>query len=389
VRDGFKVIDADRHLMEPADLWVRYLEPRYRDRAPAQVGRWSATWVVDGVQNNDGTSGLGDYHAHYEGRSREELARMRAGFWTRPGWRQVYYEALRDGFSPRAYLADLDRSGIDAAVCFGTALLYFNWRDHIDDDYVDALCRAYNNWLRDYCAHAPDRLFGIAALPMQDPEAAAREARRAVELGHVGFFLRPNPLRGRSWHDAAYDRFFSAIEELGKPICFHEGASTILPQARLPYGTSTYARHAMSHPFEQMLACLSMTAMGVLERHPRLKVFFAESTCGWVPFWLERLDRHHDSDVLGPRPRQAERPSAYFKRQAAVTCESGEESLPSFARHIGADNIMWASDYPHPDEVMKFPDTVVPMVREGGVPREMVRKILWDNPRAFFGLGLD
>jgi predicted TIM-barrel fold metal-dependent hydrolase len=390
MRKGHRIIDSDRHLMEPGDLWERYLEAKYRERAPIQVGQWSTTWVVDGIQNNSGTSGPKNFNELFNGRPREELRKVRAGFWTRPAWRRVYYDAIQDGFSSRSYLADMDRSAVDAAVCFGTAILYFNWRDKLDADFVVAACRAYNDWLHDYCAVDRKRVFAIASLPMHDLAAAEREAVRAVEkLGHVGFFLRPNPLLGRSWHDPVYDRFFSVAEDLGKPVCFHEGAGTIMPQARLPYGRSFHLRHAMSHPFEQMLACLSMAGLGVLERHPRLKVFFAESTCGWVPFWLERLDRLYESKELGPGPTLKEKPSFYFRRQGAVSCESGEESLPSFVSHVGNQNIMWASDYPHPDEVMKFPGTVDPMLDDGGITQETVRRILWDNPNAFFGLGLD
>jgi predicted TIM-barrel fold metal-dependent hydrolase len=382
MRNGYRIIDADRHLMEPRDLWDNYLEAKYRHRAPVQVGQWSAAWVVDGVQNNDG--------ARFQGLPREELARARVGFWTEPHWRTVYREAIEDGFSPKSYLVDMDREGVEAAVCFGTAILFFNWRDRMEPDYAAALCRAYNDWLHDYCSAAPDRIFGIAALPMQDPRAAAKEAARAVEkLGHVGFFIRPNPLLGRSWHDPVYDYFYDAVQELGKPLCFHEGASSNMPQARLPYGKTFHTRHVMCHPFEQMLACLSMAGLGVFERHPRLKAFFAESTSGWVPFWLERLDRLHGNRALGRDAPTREKPSFYYRRQGSVTCEAGEETLPAYERHVGAHNLMWASDYPHPDETLKYPNTVDPLVNEVRISAETVRKVLWDNPNAIFGLGLE
>lgn len=382
MKNGYRIIDADRHLMEPPTLWEEHLETKYRDRAPVQIGAWGSSWVVDGIARGGSD--------RYKGWSRDELRRVHSGFWTDPHWRTVYRDAMSQGFSPKSYVADMDKSGVDIAICFGTAALHFNWHDKLEPDYVSALCRAYNNWLHDYCGYDPRRLFGIFSLPMQDPKLAAKEAIRAVEtLGAVGFFLRPNPLLGRSWHDPAYDYFYDVIEDLGKPLCFHEGHGTDMPQARLPYGKSIYARHAMSHTFENILVCLSMTGMGVFERHPRLKAFFAEATSGWVPFWLDWMDQLYENRALGGDAPIKEKPSYYFKRQGIVSCEAGEETLPTFEAVVGTDNIMWASDYPHGDEVLKFPNTVVPLVKDKRLSRKMIRKILWDNPNTFFGLGLE
>lgn len=391
MRNGFAIIDSDRHLMEPADLFVRYMPKKWGDRVPYGVGQFSATTVVDGIQNNAGAEFNGKSQAELRASRRKSAKVLTTGFADDIHWRSTYYKAIEGDFGPEVYVADMDRSHIDAAVCFGSALLYFNWRDRIDLDLVTDACRAYNDWLRDFCDIAPKRLYGIAAVPMQDPERAAAEAIRAIDkLGHVGVYLRPNPLLGRSWHDPVYDRFWATMAELGRPVCFHEGSATNMPQARLPYGKTVYARHAMSHPFEQMLACLSMSGLGVLERHPTLKVFHAECTCGWVPFWLQRLDFLHEHKLFGADSRLKEKPSFYFKRQCMTSCESGEETAPYYERFVGLDRLLWASDYPHPDEIDNFPDTVLPMI-EGGVEMSQpdVRRVLWDNPNGFFDLGLD
>ena len=386
MKNGFYVIDADRHLMEPADLWYRYIDAEFKDRAPYGVGEFGATTVVDGVQNNAGTT--------FNGMDRETLKGLRntqglhTGFSKDIHWRYQYYDAIEESFSPKSYIVDMDKENIDAGVLFGSALLYFNWRDNIDIDLVDASCRAYNDWLHEYCSYSPNRMFGIAAVPMQDPERAIKEAQRAADLGHVGFYLRPNPLLGKSWHHSDYDNFYSAVEELGRPICFHEGGSTNMPQARLPYNKTFYSRHAMSHPFEQMLAVISMAGHGGMERHPNLKVFFAEATCGWVPFLLERLDWLYKHDQLGADVQLKNPPSFYFRRQGMVSCESGEETLPSYEKLVGPDHLLWASDYPHPDQIMKFPYSLDPMISETSIPTSMIEKVLWDNPNKFFNLKL-
>ncbi len=386
MRNEYLIIDADRHLMEPADLWIRHIDAKYRDRAPFLITDFSAVAIVDGIQNNGGTS--------LNGLSRDQLKAMArngsvlSSFWNDIHWRSQYYDAMLDNFGPQSYIKDLDREGIDVAVCFGTAQLYFNWRDAIDIDYVDAICRAYNDWLYDFRSYKPDRIYGIASVPLQDPRRAAKEAERAAtKLGHVGFFVRPNPLNGKPWHHPDYDYFWSAVEDLDKPICFHEGGSTNMPQARLPYAKDFFSRHVMSHPNEQMLAVLSMAGMGIMEKHPKLRVFFAEATSGWVPFWLARLDWLYEHDLISDK-RTKEKPSFYFKRQGTVSCESGEETLKSFEAMVGRDNLMWASDYPHPDQIMKFPDSVGPMVADTNISKEMIRKVLWDTPNRFFALNL-
>jgi predicted TIM-barrel fold metal-dependent hydrolase len=86
-----------------------------------------------------------------------------------------------------------------------------------------AVCRAYNNWLADYCQAYPDRLIGIGAVPIQEVEEAIREMRQVVkDLGFKGIFLRPNPHCGRNWESPIYDPFYAEAEALGVPLMFHK-----------------------------------------------------------------------------------------------------------------------------------------------------------------------
>jgi len=125
----------------------------------------------------------------------------------------------------------------------------------------------------------------------------------------------------------------------------------------------------------------------VLERFPRLKVAHLESGCGWVPFWLERMDEHWEHDSQGSARTTKEKPSVYFKRQCWVSCEAGEELVPCFVEHVGADYLTVATDYPHSDAVGKFPDlTVGALSANSKFSTEVRRKILWDNPVRLYGL---
>ena len=129
-----------------------------------------------------------------------------------------------------------------------------------------AICRAYNNWLAEYCSADPARLKGVALLPLQDTQLAVAELRRAKqELGLVGIFWRPNPVQGRKLDHPDYLPIYETAAELGVALCVHEGARTILPQA----GNDRYSefgRHVACHPLEQMLASLTFCADGLLER---------------------------------------------------------------------------------------------------------------------------
>ena len=248
----------------------------------------------------------------------------------------------------------MDGEGIDQAVLYPTIGLYFSVVE--DPAAAVALAAAYNDWLAGYCAVAPRRLFGAAMVPLQDPAGAAHELRRAVsQLGLVAGFVRPNPCQGRALSDRAYDVVWDAAEELDVPIGIHEGSSVIVPTLGSDRPFNPLLLHAVSHSFESMLACAQLIAFGTLERHPGLRLLFLESSGGWAPFWLERLDEQAES-FGGFCPDMALRPSEYFARQCAISFEVGERTLPALAPFIGPGRIVWGSDYPHHDAT--FPGAV-------------------------------
>ena len=122
---------------------------------------------------------------------------------------------------------------------------------------------------------------------------------------------------------------------------------------------SPFGRHVACHPLEQMLAALTFAADGVLERFPELKVAQLEAGCGWIPYWLERMDEHWKHYTLGRERTTKELPSAYWKRQCVVSCEAGEELIGCFVEHVGDDYLIMATDYPHADAAEKFPEHTV------------------------------
>src|SRR5262245_63609385 len=195
-------------------------------------------------------------------------------------------EAIAGAFDPQARLADLDVEGLDAVVLYPTVGLAY-WAI-ADRDAAIAVVRAYNDWLASFCAVDPTRLFGVAALPFQDPRVAAEELRRAHdELGFRAAFVRPNPCLGRTIVDPANEVVWETAEELDVTIGIHEGsqpAIATLGLDRAPY--NALVLHATSHAFEHMMACAQLMAFGVMERHPTLRFVFLEAGGGWGAFWM-------------------------------------------------------------------------------------------------------
>ena len=328
------VVDADSHVTEPPRFWQDYLEEKYRQRAPRPVLDENGTYcyVVGGALVARTASRLGSkLEASPDERSPVKL--------------------LRGGWDPAARLVDMDREGIDIAVIYPSVALFL---PEVSDDVLQAaLCRAYNNWLADYCKEAPGRLIGIAALPLNDVETSIRELERCTQqLGFRGAFVRPNPYGGRPIQHPANEPFWQCAESLGIPVTVHEGLSDTIPTLGRDRSESPVLQHLMSHPFEQMAACGGLILGGVLERHPDLRFVFLESGCGWLPYWIERLDGHFANwgrHLQGVKLK----PSDYFRRQCFISMDPDDVLAPSVLQRMGDDCMVWASDYPHPDHKLE------------------------------------
>jgi hypothetical protein len=360
------IVDADGHVVEPEAAWA-HLPDQYRPRISADRAGYEHVIVGD-----------------------IEVLAVPLGSLTLPGSTfddPTTFRPLADaqpgGSDPVARLRDMDSEGIDQAVLYPTIGLYFSLVE--DPGAAVALAAAYNDWLAGYCAADPRRLFGAAMVPLQDPVAAARELRRAVtELGLVAGFVRPNPCLGRSLSDRAYDVVWEAAEELSVPIGIHEGSSVSVPTLGSDRPFNPLILHAVSHSFESMLACAQLIAFGTLERHPGLRLLFLESSGGWGPFWLERLDEQAES-FGGFCPDMVLRPSEYFARQCAISFEVDEHTLSALAPFVGERRVVWGSDYPHHDAT--FPGAVEAIRTTVAPCRTATQaKVLGLNARRLYGL---
>jgi predicted TIM-barrel fold metal-dependent hydrolase len=222
-------------------------------------------------------------------------------------------------------------------------------------------------------------MFGVSLVPLADVDLAVAEAERA---GLLGVLARPNHLYGRNLGDPAYDPLYAFLAEAGMILAVHEGLGLRGPTIGADRFTSFTARHLLSHPLEQMAAMASLVLDGALDRHPTLKVAFLESGTGWLPYWLHRLDEHLEWRGDGARPA-----SVAFAEQCVISTEADDDLVGGVAAHVGADHVLWASDFPHPDAL--FPDaatTFLGEARSQGMDDADLATILWDAPVDFYDL---
>jgi len=298
-------------------------------------------------------------------------------------------ELLRDqldhGFDGPSYLRAMDAQGIDAAVLYPSMGLFVPFLPELDADGSLAACRAYNDWIAEYCATDTTRLAGVGVVP-REPARAAEEAHRIAALGLVAVLMRPNHLGGDYLDATSWSPLYDALEETGGVLAVHEAlgvrSGSTIGSDRF---TGFAARHTCSHPLEQMTAAVALLLGGVLERHPRLKVAFLESGTGWLPYWLARLDDHRQWMRDTECADLSLAPSEYFARQCTISSDP-EDTLAAFTiSQVGADHVMWASDFPHPDAA--FPDAVDEFLEAiPDVDDAARRAVLWETPMRFYGL---
>jgi len=259
----------------------------------------------------------------------------------------------------------------------------------------------------------PDKDVKFLYLGTNEAMWIALDARK---LGHVGVFLRPNPNREGSWFcDGSYDRLWAALQDLDLAVGFHPylmpdmpgavrqlglnnfvapGAKTIMEMtadidqiADGTYGNKNiFFTQALGNVFDMQIALTMLICGGVLERFPRLRCIFLEANGGWIVPILERLDHHYEI-FRWEVPQLTMKPSEYFKRQCWISFDPDESTLKLTAESplVGADRIIWASDYPHPDA--KIPG-VVGELREQmkGLPDASQRRIFGLNAVDLYGL---
>jgi predicted TIM-barrel fold metal-dependent hydrolase len=371
------LISCDDHLdmnQLPADLWTSRLPDHLKDRAPhVEVKDGMALWMCEGQS-------WGPWSGHppaTKGPKPIFTALDRGGHTDQTERRPAV---------PELRLADMDRDGVQSHVIFGPVTSI-----KLDDvELRDACYQVYNDWLAEYCAVAPDRLLGVPMLP-EEPESATAELYR---LAKKGIFRQANlqiaAARPRL-HDERWGPFWNALEETGMILSFH--VVVFMPKDEDPARgkVAGVLTHAKSFVAQFIDPFVDLFAWGILERHPKLRIVIAESGVGWLPWLVEELDYRHWRlweaqeywSEQGPIPLKT-KPSELFKRQIYATFQESPTAM-RLLEFYGDENLLWASDYPHPDSI--WPNSKKTIERQmKGLPKEVVEKLTYGNAAKLYGL---
>ena len=368
-KDGFLIFDSDMHIMEPPDLWQRYIDDRYQSAAPVGITSENVrdlriSWPdLTAVADGTGATGINRKGHNYE---KNQV---------------LYKEHSSRGWDSSCQMEAMEAEGIDVAVMFPSRGLSVLTRPDTDSGLAAAIARAYNDWMYDFCSLDPNRMFGAGMISVYDINDAVAETRRAVqELGFKAVFVRSNVVVGRNWHDPYFEPLWNTLEELDIPIGFHEASGSMSKQAGEHFD-NFMLRRVYAQPFEQMMGLGSFIGGGVLERHPNLRAAFLEANCAWLPWLLWRIEEMHELELDAYMPELTESPIELFKKQCWVSIEPDEGPAKYAIDYIGNDQVVFSTDYPHGDS--RYPNAVNAFL-ELDISNEDKRKILWDNCARFY-----
>ncbi|MBK80382.1 MAG: hypothetical protein CMQ43_05645 [Gammaproteobacteria bacterium] len=332
-----KIVDCDAHVLEPADLWQTYLEPEFRDRAIRIEEHDGVEKLIIGEQVvlEGVVAGLGGAEA--------DKAKLFSG-----GLSYVRDNPL-DSYDPRARAARMDAWGIDQAVMFPTiGILPFPTSDQA---LASAYCRAYNNWMAEFCESVPGRFHAVALVNWYDVESAVAELERCIRRGFRALFVPPETVDGRRPGDSAFDPIWRVCEDAGIPGCFHVivrfGGAAVPFAAWHATSPGPLFGFGLGGTGQLIPAVASVITDGLFERFPKLKIVSVEAGCGYAPYLMDRLDAKFEAfRDLVPLPR---RPSEYVRENVYFVAEQGERTIDMALELVGRDRILWGSDYPHVD----------------------------------------
>ena len=333
--DGYRVISADSHVIEPRDLWSTRIDPKFRDRAPRierlEEGDW---WFCDGRKVLDLSPGT-QTGLRFE--EPEKLSRVGRVEDVRPG-----------GYIPEEHVKDMDIDGVDVSILYPTiGLLLYSTPD---EELLNSLFRIYNDWIGEFCSAFPKRLKGIAMLNVDDVRESVKELERCAKMGFAGALITVYPLEERSYNKPEYEPLWAAAQDLGIPLSLHNGTNRPGPgqlfenvevEGRGPFivNLDHWVRMSLAH----------IIYSGVFERYPKLRVGSVEHDLGWAPYFLHTLDYNYTQrapEFTGYRYKGDALPSDFFHNNVFLGFQDDAFGI-EVRNRIGVDQLQWGSDYPH------------------------------------------
>lgn len=355
----FKLVSADSHIVEPADLWTKRIDRRFADRAPTILsGKDSDYFIADQKAANAHSERSGGIGLLATKRKYDDPQSFDFGHKGR------WHEVPEAGYDPGKRISELDREGIEAELIYPTfGLLMY---DIADRKYRHACFRAYNDWIAEYCRAAPKRLFGIAMISTDDIDRDVAELERCAKLGLRGAMISISQKSGKSYSDTEFDSLWAAAADHNMPISLHVAAS----ETGFSVTGNIFADFSCGFG-PTMYTVVSMIFSGLFDRHRGLKVLSVENDASWPLAVLERMDDRWTHDrkwARGDALISGRMPSEVFRDQVACTFMRDRTAILS-REIIGKKNIMWGSDFPHFDGA--WPNCAATLKNQfAGVPLE-------------------
>ena len=342
------IVDADTHLIETADLWTSRAPASLKDRVPrVEDVDGEESWVMEG-------NVLG--RAYRGGVIRSDGAKIETDI-VYSEWRLEDIHAGAYALKPR--LAVMDAAGITAQVAFPNNLGLGGQgvaKASSDRALLDACIEMYNDHGAEVQEESGNRILPMAIMPAWDVDACVREARRAHSLGMRGVNITSDPSDqgAPDLADHVWDPLWSTCVDLELPVHFHIGNSDSSMDLYDSYSWGSnpdslkWAISGMMLFIGNARSIVNLIGSGVLERHPELQIVSVESGVGWIPFVMEAL--HYEMAENAPRDlaKLSLTPLEYFQRQIYATTWFERSDITNVVQRLGADRIMFETDFPHP-----------------------------------------
>jgi uncharacterized protein len=358
-------ISADSHVTEPGDCYLPRIDPRFRDRAPVAVTdeTMGAVMLID-----QGASRIPYGMVAAAGRPVDKI-----GPFQFVGWDELH----PGGWDPIARLSEQERDGVAAEIIYpSVGMLLCN---HPDADYKKACFDAYNLWLAEFEAAAPDRLIGVGQTALRSVEEGVADLEVIHRLGLRGVMLPGYAAchDDGDYDDPRWDPLWRAAVDLGLPVSFH-----ILTSRTDLTGHASFRGPKMNSFLGIIRGCQDIIGTlifgGVFERHPDLKVVCVEADAGWVPHWMYRADhalRRHQAWL--EHATLSRLPSEYFRENVYVTFQDDWVAF-HMTEMVNHERLLWANDHPHADST--FPRSQEVLAAQTAHLSENVRDdIVWRN----------
>ena len=378
----YRVISADCHIdliWLPPDLFTANASQALKDRMPFVTdGEKGPEWVSNSGARFGLQNGMGSGGREYIPGQIHRSDRMAA-----EGLYDDGKKGIRRLSDPDLRIKDQDRDGVQAEVLFG--ILGAGMRLN-DAEAATEMMRIYNEWLADFCDTHPERFAGMASIPNHDIPAAVAEIERVAKRGSLRGLEVANTLDMKPLYDPDWAPLWRAANGSGLPVHFHTIGSRKPDMDAMPPMQARQAHAVYITGFQLGMARILMEIIygGALEAYPGLRVIIAESGIGWIPYLLERMDLEWDDQYKDLTLTM--KPSEYWHRQCKATYQSDKVGI-RLLDILGEDNVMWGSDFPHPDGV--WPDSQEFIKNElGGLSAATRDKIVCGNAARLYGFGL-